>query len=304
MNGELKAGQLYYYGVNSDIVEIKKIQDSRVIYIQNKEEYSEPVNVFRSNIEKAGNRLVGDKIKKIKKLNEKIEKTNNKNNKLYLEHKELIQRVVRIIYGKRYEYKSNEEGPKIIHMDSGIEFEFDPLNILSHATKEILPWFNVHNFLYHFAEKKGELELKIYNKSDDLQNIIIKGDTENICLLRGVVEANTLYQQNIIYDTTLINNIAKNIYKNKKIEEKKDYILIVLDRYSEDYIEFNPLKSTEQAMDVVLNEISKVFNYKIEKKETGYTLSICKFDGENVLEERGRDLRKVICLVYESLLGD
>jgi hypothetical protein len=301
----LGTGILYYYGANNDIIEIKKIDKEKITYIKNKEEYTESITDVKSKIEIAGNRIVSKntKLSKLQKINDKIQKHHNTNHTDFFVHKELLKKAIIILFGKRYDYKLVNNQPRIIHIDSGLEFEFDPLHLFSHATKEILPWFNVHNFLYHFEEEDNKIVLKIYNKLDDLQNIVIKEDTKNLCLVRGLVEADALYRQNIVYNMALLNNIAKKIYRSKKLEEKKDHILVVVDKYNEEFLEFNPLKNTNQAIDIVLNEIGKVFNFDICKKNQEYCLSIFTTEQEFVLEEKHKDMNKLICMVFESLLG-
>lgn len=300
---ELKQGKLYYYGPNNDIVEIRKIEGRRVSYIQNKEERTENLDTVKSNIEMAGNREASSISKRLRTLNEKIEDSVVRDDAMLLEYKAVIKKAVPILFGKRYEFRVIEGVPSVVHVDSGLEFGFDPINILSHATKEILPWFNIHDFLYHFESDGDSVVLKIYDNVTNLQSLVIKGPSKNVCLLKGVVEANALYQQNITYNATLLNNIAKRIFKNKRLEEKKDYVLVVLDRYNEEYIEFNPLTKIEQTMEIVLKEIGNVFDYKIEMTNRDYVFSIFSREGEFILEEKSRDLKKLVCLVFESLLG-
>ena len=162
---------------------------------------------------------------------------------------------------------------------------------------------NVHGFLYHFTEQNNLVLLRIYDKKSKEFVLEVEERTENLCLLKGVVEASYVYEKRITEDIKLLNFVTRKIFKTKKIEQKKDYMLIFLDKYNEEVLKFNPLVNIEQTFDVVLKEIEQSFNYKIEKEGYIYTLTIYSFEGAEITSISDSILSKLVCIVYSELMG-
>jgi len=299
----LNVGDKYYFDINNSIVEVYSINNNVISYILNNSIYKMDKKEFLAKIEVAGNRKISSKSKKtINIINDKIIRLKN-NNKELLKNKSIIEEVTHIIFGKKYKYTIENNSGVVSYKDSGVYFDFNPLVDFNQCAKEILPWFNIHGFLYHFEKSEDGYILKITSIKEKTSISIIE-ETKSLCLLKGLLETEKLYNRNIEKDNKVVNRIAKHLFKNKKIELKQNYYSIIIDNYTGENIKFSPLTNESQSIKIILAEIEKKFNYSLAFSNNEYQLNILdKNTGREILKTKNSDFNKVICYSFYLLIG-